>query len=152
MDDVAIGGRRWTWQEDKQFESGLVEFPEEMWPDRWERIAARMGTRSAAEVEQHYEVLLADLEAIKAGLIELPKYGEPKPKKAGRPWTEDEHELFLKGLAKYGRGDWKSISRKMVITRSPSQVASHAQKYYQRLDKDEDQRKRRSIFDNTLTN
>ncbi|GFP90372.1 transcription factor divaricata [Phtheirospermum japonicum] len=146
MDDVR---GRWTWQEDKQFENGLVEFPEDC-PNRWERIAARLGTRSAAEVEWHYAVLLADVEAIEAGLIEPPEYREaPKQhaRKAGRPWTAEEHELFLKGLKQYGKGDWKSISRKAVLTRSPTQVASHAQKYYLRLQKEEEQRKRKSIFD-----
>ncbi|GFQ07441.1 transcription factor divaricata [Phtheirospermum japonicum] len=71
-------------------------------------------------------------------------------RKSGRPWTKDEHELFLKGLKKYGKGDWKSISRKLVVTRNPTQVASHAQKYYARLEMEEEQRKRRSIFDKPI--
>jgi len=41
--------------------------------------------------------------------------------------------LFLNGLKKYGKGDWRSISRNCVVTRTPSQVASHAQKYFLRL-------------------
>ncbi|PIA59436.1 hypothetical protein AQUCO_00400370v1 [Aquilegia coerulea] len=32
-------------------------------------------------------------------------------------------------LKKYGKGDWRNISRNFVITRTPTQVASHAQKY-----------------------
>jgi SHAQKYF class myb-like DNA-binding protein len=38
--------------------------------------------------------------------------------------------LFLDGLDKYGRGDWRNISRFAVRTRTPTQVASHAQKYF----------------------
>jgi SHAQKYF class myb-like DNA-binding protein len=38
--------------------------------------------------------------------------------------------LFLEGLEKYGRGDWRNISRWSVKTRTPTQVASHAQKYF----------------------
>ena len=38
--------------------------------------------------------------------------------------------LFLLGLKKYGKGDWRNISRNFVITRTPTQVASHAQKYF----------------------
>jgi SHAQKYF class myb-like DNA-binding protein len=38
--------------------------------------------------------------------------------------------LFLEGLERYGRGDWRNISRWSVKTRTPTQVASHAQKYF----------------------
>ena len=38
------------------------------------------------------------------------------------PWSEEEHRLFLQGLEIYGKGDWRSISRKCVLTRNPTQV------------------------------
>ncbi|KAL3627476.1 hypothetical protein CASFOL_028839 [Castilleja foliolosa] len=60
--EIGCPSPRWTWQEDKQFESGLVEFPK-ICPNRWEKIAARLGTKSAAEVERHYATLFTDLEA-----------------------------------------------------------------------------------------
>ncbi|KAH0711619.1 hypothetical protein KY289_007578 [Solanum tuberosum] len=31
------------------------------------------------------------------------------------------HRLFLLGLDKYGKGDWRSISRNVVVTRTPTQ-------------------------------
>ncbi|KAI3986355.1 hypothetical protein MKX01_002200 [Papaver californicum] len=51
-------------------------------------------------------------------------------RRKGIAWTEEEHRLFLLGLEKYGKGDWRSISRNYVMTRTPTQVASHAQKYF----------------------
>ncbi|GAB4855175.1 hypothetical protein Ancab_023802 [Ancistrocladus abbreviatus] len=70
-------------------------------------------------------------------------------RKKGTPWTEEEHRLFLIGLEKYGKGDWRSISRNVVITRTPTQVASHAQKYYLRQNSGKKERKRSSIHDIT---
>ncbi|KAJ0617669.1 putative transcription factor MYB-HB-like family [Helianthus annuus] len=35
---------------------------------------------------------------------------------------EDEHKLFLLGLQKVGKGDWRGISRNFVKTRTPTQV------------------------------
>ena len=54
-------------------------------------------------------------------------------RRRGAPWTDDEHRLFLLGLKTYGKGDWRNISRNFVRTRTPTQVASHAQKYFIRL-------------------
>ncbi|KAK4371268.1 hypothetical protein RND71_010743 [Anisodus tanguticus] len=67
----------------------------------------------------------------------------------GIAWTEDEHRLFLLGLEKYGKGDWRSISRNFVLTRTPTQVASHAQKYFIRLNSTNKDRRRTSIHDIT---
>ena len=52
----------------------------------------------------------------------------------GGPWSDEEHKAFLEGLDFYGKGRWKSISVNFVPTRSPTQVASHAQKYYMRIE------------------
>lgn len=66
----------------------------------------------------------------------------------GVPWSEEEHRSFLAGLEELGKGDWRGISRKFVITRTPTQVASHAQKYFLRQSSSLDGRKRRtSLFD-----
>ena len=59
--------------------------------------------------------------------------GDGRKKKVrdrGLAWSEEEHKLFLQGLDKFGKGDWRSISRQCVLTRTPAQVASHAQKYF----------------------
>ncbi|KAL8533301.1 hypothetical protein ACS0TY_009627 [Phlomoides rotata] len=70
-------------------------------------------------------------------------------RKKGTPWTEDEHRLFLIGLDRYGKGDWRSISRNIVVSRTPTQVASHAQKYFLRHTSGKKERKRSSIHDIT---
>ncbi|KAJ0037683.1 hypothetical protein Pint_23252 [Pistacia integerrima] len=88
-------------------------------------------------------------------------------RRKGIAWTEDEHSLdfeklpftednvlrlFLLGLDKYGKGDWRSISRNFVVTRTPTQVASHAQKYFIRLNSMNKDRRRSSIHDITSVN
>lgn len=69
---------------------------------------------------------------------------------AGNPWTKEEHQSFLMGLQALGKGKWKGIAKKYVISRSPSQVASHAQKYFIRLAASEKKKIRPSVFDANL--
>ncbi|CAH2036203.1 unnamed protein product [Thlaspi arvense] len=69
--------------------------------------------------------------------------------------TEDQWRkmaLFLLGLDKFGKGDWRSISRNFVISRTPTQVASHAQKYFIRLNSMNRDRRRSGIHDITTVN
>ncbi|GMG99488.1 hypothetical protein Nepgr_001328 [Nepenthes gracilis] len=168
---------RWTRMEDKLFEEALVRFPEED-TGRWAKIAGHIPGKTPEDVRDHYNDLVHDVQEIDSGRIELPgysdessswwresesprsgqisfgaNYGRPKhnevERKKGTPWTEEEHRLFLIGLEKYGKGDWRSISRNVVVTRTPTQVASHAQKYYLRQNSGKKERKRSSIHDIT---
>jgi SHAQKYF class myb-like DNA-binding protein len=68
-------------------------------------------------------------------------------RKKGVPWTEEEHRLFLIGLQKLGKGDWRGIARNFVISRTPTQVASHAQKYFIRQTNANRRKRRSSLFD-----
>lgn len=71
----------------------------------------------------------------------------PPARNKGVPWSEEEHRAFLVGLEKLGKGDWRGISRQFVTTRTPTQVASHAQKYFLRRTSIDKKRRRASLFD-----
>jgi len=62
-------------------------------------------------------------------------------------WSKEEHLLFLKGLMQHGKGAWKEISQ-IVGTRTPTQIQSHAQKYF--LRQKQRVKNKRSIHDITL--
>ncbi|KAL1559319.1 putative transcription factor [Salvia divinorum] len=70
-------------------------------------------------------------------------------RKRGKPWSEEEHRSFLEGLEKLGKGTWKGIATEFVPSRKSSQVASHAQKHFNRLKLSVSNQKRRraSVFD-----
>ncbi|WOL06236.1 transcription factor MYB1R1-like [Canna indica] len=70
-----------------------------------------------------------------------------RERKKGNPWTEEEHRMFLLGLQKLGKGDWRGISRNYVVSRTPTQVASHAQKYFIRKANLTRRKRRSSLFD-----
>ncbi|XP_042503997.1 transcription factor MYBS3-like [Macadamia integrifolia] len=70
-----------------------------------------------------------------------------RERKKGVPWTEEEHKMFLLGLQKLGKGDWRGIARNYVVSRTPTQVASHAQKYFIRQSNLSRRKRRSSLFD-----
>ncbi|KAM3391315.1 hypothetical protein ACQJBY_012781 [Aegilops geniculata] len=176
----------WTWKQNKAFENALALVDLGEGEAVWNKIADAVGGKTAEEIKRHYELLVADVDAIEAGWVPLPVYtdgrspeegGSAGKKGGGRVgggrgghgqkgssrsveqegrkgilWTEDEHRLFLLGLEKYGKGDWRSISRNFVISRTPTQVASHAQKYFIRLNSMNRERRRSSIHDITSVN
>lgn len=48
-------------------------------------------------------------------------------------WTKEEHFRFLEALKLYGK-DWKHV-QEHVGTRTSTQARSHAQKFFQKLEK-----------------
>mmetsp|Transcript_34448 Transcript_34448/g.76546 ORF Transcript_34448/g.76546 Transcript_34448/m.76546 type:complete len:274 (-) Transcript_34448:1716-2537(-) len=71
----------------------------------------------------------------------------PGLSKKGAPWSEREHLAFLEGLNQLGKGNWRGISRLFVPSRSPTQVASHAQKYFLRVSGVTKRRSRFSVLE-----
>lgn len=163
---------KWTNEQNTWFESALAIFDTET-PDRWSNVAALVPGKSETDVKNQYEKLKADINRIEAGLVPDPGYFELEPeddnhsfsifgkrprtsfdheRRKGVPWTEEEHRRFLRGLQVHGKGDWRSISRNFVMTKTPTQVASHAQKYYARQHSDGKEKRRPSIHDITIIN
>jgi len=60
---------------------------------------------------------------------ELGKGSNNKKPTQSRYWRKDEHERFLEALEKFGKKDVKSIAS-YVGTRNPTQVRTHAQKWF----------------------
>eukprot|EP00889_Picochlorum_renovo_P005133 jgi/Picre1/32163/NNA_007509.t1 len=141
---VAKGG--WSEEEDRVFENSLAQYWD--FPDRFEKCASMLSRKNLTDVIARFKELDEDIRNIEMGRKKVKSQDTERRK--GIPWTEEEHRLFLMGLAKYGKGDWRSISRNFVITRTPTQVASHAQKYFIRLNSQNKKDKRRaSIHDIT---
>jgi SHAQKYF class myb-like DNA-binding protein len=49
-------------------------------------------------------------------------------------WSEDEHDRFLVAIQVYPHGPWRYVA-KHVGTRDVRQVQTHAQKYYEKIDR-----------------
>lgn len=77
-------------------------------------------------------------DAIKAPSPKRRKRGSNKAagQTAGR-WTRGEHEAFLAGLQEFGR-EWKKVATR-IPTRTSAQIRSHAQKYFAKLQRDQQQ-------------
>jgi SHAQKYF class myb-like DNA-binding protein len=62
-------------------------------------------------------------------------YGDKSkdPLLAGR-WTKDEHQRFVEALKIYGK-NWKKVEEH-VSTRTGAQIRSHAQKFFNRIQKE----------------
>ncbi|XP_060169162.1 transcription factor SRM1-like [Lycium barbarum] len=162
----------WSKEEEIAFENAIALHCIDDSKEQWENIALMVPSKTTEELKRHYQLLVDDVTAIEYGYVPIPNYtvghgysrvsgwqsngnglggtAQYQERRKGMPWTEEEHRLFLLGLNTYGKGDWRSISRNFVISRTPSQVASHAQKYFNRLYSNNSGRRRSSIHDITI--
>ncbi|CAH8360699.1 unnamed protein product [Eruca vesicaria subsp. sativa] len=159
----------WTKEENKMFERALAIYPEDS-PDRWFSIASMIPGKTVYDVMKQYSKLEEDVSDIEAGRVPIPGYPSAssldpdtcrKRPSGGRGCDHDRLNIalflvlcrrFLLGLLKYGKGDWRNISRNFVVSKTPTQVASHAQKYYQRQLSGGKDKRRPSIHDTTTVN
>ncbi|PXF41827.1 Myb-like protein J [Gracilariopsis chorda] len=79
-----------------------------------------------------------------AAVLNLP--APPEKARFKRSWTPHEHRLFLRAMRRHGKGKWKEIAAE-VATRTANQCQSHAQKYFLRQAKSDNERKKKSIHD-----
>ncbi|XWS21047.1 hypothetical protein CRYUN_Cryun30bG0021700 [Craigia yunnanensis] len=63
----------WTPKQNNLFEKALAVYDNDT-PDRWQKVAAAVGGKSAEEVRRHYEILVMDLMYIESGQIPIPNY------------------------------------------------------------------------------
>ncbi|KAK6775776.1 hypothetical protein RDI58_026777 [Solanum bulbocastanum] len=104
--------------------------------------------RTCSEKGKSIKLFGVEITATDGGAMSKKDSMERRIKK-GNPWTEDEQIAFLKGLDFHGKGNWAKIAKDFVPSRTSTQVASHAQKYFMRLlDANERKyRKKSSVFD-----
>ncbi|CAH2036202.1 unnamed protein product [Thlaspi arvense] len=127
MENVEV---TWSREEEKAFENAIAMHcvEEEITEDQWRRMASMVPTKSSEQKRDR------------------------RRRGSSSNFSGEQRLLFLLGLDKFGKGDWRSISRNFVISRTPTQVASHAQKYFIRLNSMNRDRRRSSIHDITTVN
>lgn len=61
-------------------------------------------------------------------------YDKASSSKAAGRWTKEEHQKFIEGLKLFGK-NWKQVEEH-VGTRNGAQIRSHAQKFFNRLERE----------------
>lgn len=64
----------WTWEQNKAFENALALVDLGEGEAVWNKIADAVWGKTAEEIKRHYELLVADVDAIEAGRVPLPVY------------------------------------------------------------------------------
>lgn len=99
------------------------------------QIPPQSSALSTTQLQQQQGVVVRGAMQTVHNVPHQPQQHEEQKKASSRYWTADEHSRFLEGLEMYGQKDIKAISRH-VGTRSATQVRTHAQKYYLRIERE----------------
>lgn len=119
----------------------------------WQKVSVFVGTRTSKQTRAHAQKFFEKIEKncqkrdiqirnkkapVKKdkpiesndAVVDSAVIGEHQKCDGGR-WTAVEHELFLEGLELYNK-DWQKVSE-LVKTRTVKQTRTHAQKYFEKL-------------------
>ncbi|XP_065859863.1 protein RADIALIS-like 3 [Euphorbia lathyris] len=82
----------WSWEENKVFELALA-IVDEQDPERWEIVASMVGGKKSAEdVQNHYFILLKDVQCIESGELDHTLFvGDSQ----AALWTDEDNKLLV---------------------------------------------------------
>ncbi|XP_038684054.1 transcription factor DIVARICATA-like isoform X2 [Tripterygium wilfordii] len=152
-------GSKWTAEENKQFEKALALYDTDT-PDRWLKVAAMIPGKTVDDVKKQYKELEDDVSDIEAGLIPIPGYTNTNS--FTLEWVDNQgYEQLTEYYSPGKRGTAtrpsdqerkKGVPWSEAEHRTPTQVASHAQKYFIRQLTGGKDKRRSSIHDITTVN
>jgi len=102
-----------------------------------------------SNLEINYRSTLQKNNELESKVVELSSKSNndnQSKKSQSRYWTKEEHEKFLDALKIYGKKDVKNISLH-VGTRNPTQVRTHAQKYFLKQKKENEKKSQQKDTD-----
>lgn len=91
------------------------------------------------QLEQELEKSKQFVASLQTYVQKLEAEREKVTKKSSRYWTQEEHQKFLHAVEMFGRKDVKAIAQ-YVGTRSTTQVRTHAQKFYAKVEREKRKR------------
>ncbi|GFY87761.1 duplicated homeodomain-like superfamily protein [Actinidia rufa] len=152
----AFNSSFWTREQDKAFENALAIVSEDS-SDQWEKVAAMVPGKTVEEIKHHYVILVEDIDAIESGCVPLPCYKDSAShvSDAGFGREGRRFEQMHSDSCSVGKSSRSDQERRRGIAwteeehTTPTQVASHAQKYFIRLSSANKERRRSSIHDIT---
>ncbi|XP_027347988.1 uncharacterized protein LOC113859403 [Abrus precatorius] len=70
---------------------------------------------------------------VPAPVPESNTYLFPQGARLNELWSQTEHELFLRGIIKYGRGHWSEIAKHFLPNKTAQEIQSYATSFFTNL-------------------